>query len=164
LHCLYESWLVRNKTDKGLDHRGAVTSRSRDFSILCLASSTLYLLKWLAGNLPRSRRPELHVHHSQPSNASFKMSATYVHRPPTMVSCYGAMIFLLSLVLLYRSVLTSVLTVDTSVEFLKLPYLRGHAVAKLVEALRYKPECHGLEFFIDIIVSVALWSLGRLSL
>jgi len=42
--------------------------------------------------------------------------------------------------------------------------LWGHAVAQLVEALRYKPEdrgfdfqwCHG-EFFFDIIFPVTLW-------
>jgi hypothetical protein len=44
------------------------------------------------------------------------------------------------------------------------------AVAQLVEALRYKPEGRGfdpmvpLDFFIGIILSVALWSWGRLSL
>ena len=40
----------------------------------------------------------------------------------------------------------------------------GHAVAQLVEALRYKPEGRGfdsrLEFFIDIILPVALWQWG----
>ena len=53
-----------------------------------------------------------------------------------------------------------------------LRYLHGgHAVAQLVEALRYKPEFHGfdsrsmsLDFFIDIILPGALWSSGRLSL
>ena len=41
---------------------------------------------------------------------------------------------------------------------------RGHAVAQLVEALRYKSEVRGfdspmasLEFFIDIILPAALW-------
>jgi hypothetical protein len=40
----------------------------------------------------------------------------------------------------------------------------GHAVAQLVQALRYKPEGHGvqflmvsLEFFIDVILPAALW-------
>ena len=43
----------------------------------------------------------------------------------------------------------------------------GHAVAQLVEALRYKSEGRGfdsplvsLEFFIDIILPAALWPLG----
>jgi hypothetical protein len=43
--------------------------------------------------------------------------------------------------------------------------LRGHAVAQLDEALRYKPEGRGfdspmvsLEFFIDIILPAALWA------
>ena len=41
----------------------------------------------------------------------------------------------------------------------------GHAVAQLVEALRYKSEGRGsLEFFIHIILLAALWSWGRLSL
>jgi hypothetical protein len=37
---------------------------------------------------------------------------------------------------------------------------RGHAVAQLVEALRYKPEGRGFEFFIDIIIQTALWRLS----
>jgi hypothetical protein len=43
----------------------------------------------------------------------------------------------------------------------------GHAVALLVEALRYKPEGRqfdsrkvSLEFFIDTILPAALWSWG----
>jgi hypothetical protein len=42
--------------------------------------------------------------------------------------------------------------------------LWGHAVAQLVEALRYKPERRGFVSRCDIIVSVALWPCGRLSL
>jgi hypothetical protein len=38
---------------------------------------------------------------------------------------------------------------------------RGSAV---VEALRYKPEGRGIEFFIDIILPAALWPWGRLNL
>jgi hypothetical protein len=38
---------------------------------------------------------------------------------------------------------------------------KGHAVAQLVEALRYKPERRGFD---SRIVSVALWHWGRLSL
>jgi len=43
-------------------------------------------------------------------------------------------------------------------------YVKGHAVAQLVEALRYKPEGRGFDsrwchwnFFIDIILPAALW-------
>jgi hypothetical protein len=44
-------------------------------------------------------------------------------------------------------------------------YDREHAVAQLVEALRYKPEDRrfqmvSLEFFIDIILPAALWTWG----
>jgi len=46
-------------------------------------------------------------------------------------------------------------------------YKTGHAVAQLVEALRYKSEGRGfdsrmgsLEFFIGIILQVALWPWG----
>ena len=45
--------------------------------------------------------------------------------------------------------------------------LRGHAVAQLVEALRYKPEGRGFDsryrhliFFFDVILPAALWPSG----
>ena len=47
--------------------------------------------------------------------------------------------------------------------FLFLPPYLGHAVAQLVEALRYKPEGRGFDsrwcriFFIGIILPAALW-------
>jgi len=51
----------------------------------------------------------------------------------------------------------------------RLMWIGGHAVAQLVEALRYKPEGRelrfpmvSLEFFIDIILPAALW-LWRLT-
>jgi hypothetical protein len=42
---------------------------------------------------------------------------------------------------------------------------RGHAVAQLVEALRYKPEVRGfdsvsLAFFINVNLPAALWPWG----
>ena len=40
---------------------------------------------------------------------------------------------------------------------------RGHAVAQLVKALRYKPMVE-LELFMALILQAALWPLGRLSL
>ena len=55
--------------------------------------------------------------------------------------------------------------------FFLMKFLLGHAVAQLVEALRYKPEGSGfdspmvsLEFFIDIILPAALWPWIWLSL
>jgi len=43
--------------------------------------------------------------------------------------------------------------------------LLGHAVAQLVEALRYKPEGRGvnsMEFFVTVILPAAQWPWGLL--
>jgi len=49
-----------------------------------------------------------------------------------------------------------------SLYLIREPYInkRGHAVAQLFEALRYKSEDRGLEFFIDIILLAVLWCWG----
>ena len=55
--------------------------------------------------------------------------------------------------------------------YFEYTFLMGHAVAQLVEALRYKSERSrvqfpvvSMEFFIDIILPAALWPWGWLSL
>jgi hypothetical protein len=76
------------------------------------------------------------------------------------MTCYGTAFY--TVLLCYKCEVVNCENFSRNINLL------GAAVAQLVEALHYKPEGRGfdfrLEFFIDIILSAALWPSGRLSL